>query len=174
MKRILVGILLALVLVVTLVAPAFAATTADITVTVTPQVVSITVDPTSHDFSTQAVSATPSTITTYFTIDNTSNVQTDQTIGVTSATWEGGTYDWTHAEDAAPGNQTVGVKANKGGTWGTGDIIVKNASPLDIATDQAANTDYSFGLKMWVPTVFSASDTGTQKSNTVQVSAAAG
>lgn len=175
MKRILVGILLVLALVSMTVAPAFAATTADVVITVTPSVVAITVSPSAdYDFGVQATSATPSTTTSYFTIDNTSTVQTDQTIGVGNATWEGGAYDWTHAEDAAPGSEIVGMKANKGGTWGVSDIIVKLGTPNFIAENQAATTDYSYGLKMWVPTAFNAAETGTQKTNTVRVSAAAG
>jgi len=173
-QRVLVGLLLALMLVASLTVSAFASSTADIDVTVTPQMVAISVDLDEYDFGVQATSATPSSTTSYFTIDNTSNTQTDQTISVTSATWEGGDYDWTHSDTATPGDQIVGLKANKGGTWGVSDVIVKNATPNYIAENQAANTDYSLGLKMWVPTAFSALDTGTEKANVVRVSAAAG
>jgi hypothetical protein len=66
------------------------------------------------------------------------------------------------------------MKANKGGTWGVSDIVVKLGTPNYIAENQAATTDYSYGLKMWVPTAFAAGETGTEKTNTVRVSAAAG
>jgi hypothetical protein len=175
MRKVIVVILAVLALVVGMAIPAFAATTADVIINVTPSVVAISVTPSAdYDFGVQATSATPSTTTTYFTIDNTSTVQTDQTIAVTSATWEGGTYDWTHAEDGAPGASTVGLKANKGGTWGVSDVVVAYTTPLNLAENQAATTDYSYGLKMWVPTSFNASETGTEKTNTVRVSAAAG
>ena len=67
----------------TIPAIAQAATTADITVTATPQLISISVGPTSYDFGTVSPSDTPYTSTTYFSLNNTSNVQTDQTISVT-------------------------------------------------------------------------------------------
>lgn len=170
MKRL--GVLI-LVIMTLLVAPLSAAalTTADVTVTATPSFIAITVDPTSYDFGPVVVSDTPSTITSYFTITNTSSVQTDQDIRVTGATWAGG-VTWAHDDTAAPGADTVGLKANKGGAWGVGDVIVKaNAAFNYIAENQAATTNYSFGLKMWTPTSFG---DGVQKSNTVRVTAAAG
>ncbi len=130
----------------------------------------ITVSPTTYDFGTVNPSATPYTTTSYFTIDNTSTMQTDQTIAVTSATWAGG-VTWTHSDTATPGANTAGLLANKGGTWGVSDVIVKFNSPNYIAENQAANTDYSFGLKLLAPTSFT---DGVQKSNTVRVSAVAG
>ena len=130
----------------------------------------ITVSPTSYDFGVVTESSTPSTSTTYFTIDNTSSMQTDQTISVTTSTWSGG-VTWTHDDTATPGTNTAGMLANKGGTWGTGDVIVKNASPNFIAENQAANTDYSFGLKLIAPTVFT---DGVQKTIVVRVTASSG
>jgi hypothetical protein len=171
MKRILGGILLVLVLTLVSVVPVFAATTADVTVTATPSYVSVSINPAvPYDFGVVAESATPSTTTSYWTIDNTSSVQTDQTISVTTATWSGG-VTWTHSDTCTPGANTAGLKANKGGTWGVGDIIVKNASPNYIAENQTADTDYSFGLKLFAPTSFG---DGAQKSIIVRVSAVAG
>jgi hypothetical protein len=166
----LLGILLAIALVLLTPIQAFAATTADVTVTATGAYVAIAVDIGSKDFGTVDASSTPSTTTSYFTIDNTSTVQTDQTIGVTTATWAGG-VTWAHAEDAVPGANMAGLKANKGGTWGVGDIIVKYSSPNYIAENQAATTDYSFGLKLWSPTSFT---DGVQKTITVRVTAVSG
>src|SRR3990172_2403909 len=82
-----------------------------------------------------------------------------------TTTWSGG-VTWAHSETATPGADTAGLKANKGGTWGTGDVIVKNGTPNDIATDQAATTNYQFGLKLWAPTSFG---DGVEKSITVRV-----
>jgi hypothetical protein len=157
-------------LVVGLAAPAMALTTADVTVTATPSYISISVLPTTNDFGVVAASSTPSTTTTYFTIDNNSSVVTDQTIAVTTTTWSGG-VTWTHSDTCTPGADTAGLMANKGGTWGTGDIIVKNASPNPIAENQPATTDYSFGLKLYAPTSFS---DGVQKQIIVRVTAVTG
>ena len=150
--------------------PVFAATTADVSVNATPAYVSITVSPTSYGFGVVAAGATPSTTTAYFTIDNTSTVVTNQTISVTTSTWSGGAT-WTHSDTATAGIDTAGLKSNKGGTWGAGDVTVKYASPLKIATDQAATTDYSFGLKLIAPTEFT---DGVLKEITVRVTATYG
>ncbi len=130
----------------------------------------ITVDPTNYNFDVVAESSTPYTITTYFAIDNNSTMQTDHTIGVTTSTWSGG-IPWDHAEDAVPGANTAGLLANRGGTWGTGDIIVKFISPNYIYENCPATTDYSFGLKLLAPTSFS---DGVEKQIIVQITAVAG
>lgn len=132
---------------------------------------SITVDPITYNFGVVAESSTPSTITTYFTITNASTIQTDQTISVTTNTWSGG-VTWTHSDTATPGVNTAGLLANKGGTWGTGDVIIKyNATWNYIAENQAANTNYSFGLKLIAPTSFT---DGVQKQIIVRITAVAG
>lgn len=130
----------------------------------------ITVNPTIYDFLAVEESSTPSTSTTYFAIDNNSTMQTDQTIGVTTSTWEGG-IPWDHAEDAVPGPDLAGLKANRGGTWGTGDIIVKYSSPNYIYENCPATTDYSFGLQLLAPTSFS---DGAEKQIIVRITAMAG
>lgn len=170
MKKLIVSLVLSLVLVIGLVSPALAATTADVTVTATPSYVAITSSQTSYNFGVVAASSTPSTATTWALITNTSTVQTDQTISVLAATWSGG-VTWTHSDTNAPGADTAGMLSNKGGTWGTGDVIIKYTTPNDIATNQAALTNYSFGLKLTAPTSFT---DGVEKSITVRVSAAAG
>ena len=130
----------------------------------------ITVSPTFYDFGVVAESTTPYTSTSYFTIDNTSGMQTDQTIGVTSSSWSGG-VTWTHSDTATPGANQAGLLANKEGTWGVGDVIVKYDTPNYIAENQPADTDYSFGLKLIAPTSFG---DGVEKAIVVRVSAAAG
>jgi len=170
MKRWLIVLIALVVLLVP--STAFALTTADVTVTATPSYVSITLipGPTTWPIGVVTEGSTPSTTTSYFTIDNASTVQTDQTISVTTATWSGG-VTWTHSDTCTPGTDTAGLKANKGGTWGTSDIIVKNASPNFIAENQAATTDYSFGLKLWAPTLFG---DGVEKQIIVRITAVAG
>lgn len=170
MKRLLISILLALVLIMGTSIPALAATSVDISVTATPTYISISCDQSSYDFGTVVASTDENTATNWATIDNTSSVQTDQTISVTSATWSGG-VTWTHSDTATAGADTAGLKANKGGTWGVNDVIIKNASPNFIAENQAANTDYSFGIKLIAPSSFT---DGVEKSITIRISAAAG
>ena len=169
MKKIRILIALFLVLVSSIVAtmPVMAATTADITNTATPKFIAITVDPTTKAWGAVAASATPSTATDAFTVDNTSSIATDVEIAVTAATWAGGAT-WTHSDTATAGADTAGLLANKGGSWETGDVIVKYGTPNDISANQAATTDFSFGLKLLVPTSFS---DGVEKSITVRLTA---
>jgi hypothetical protein len=163
-------LILAMVLLVLCAVPASAATTADITVTATPSYIAISCNQAAYDFGVIAVSTTSNTSTAWAAIDNTSSVQTDQTISVTGATWTGG-VPWTHSDTATIGADTCGLKAQVGGTWDASAVIVKNAAPNFIAENQAAVTDYNFGLGLMAPTGYS---DGVQKSNTVRVSAAAG
>ena len=65
----------------------------------------------------------------------------------------------------------LAILANRGGTWGTGDVIVKNAAPNFIYENCPATTSYSFGLGLWAPTVIY---DGSEKSIVVRVSAVAG
>jgi len=169
MRRILVGLLLALALTLMPALPVLAETTADVTVTATPTYIAITVAPTSYDFEVVAESATPSTTTSHFTITNSSSVSTNNTVSVTTATWSGG-VTWTHSDTATPDADTAGLKANKGGTWGEGDVIVQYTTPQVLAADQAATTNWNFGLKLFAPTSFS---DGVEKSIIVRISAAA-
>ena len=162
------GILVALLLVLVPVSLVGAATTADVTVSATPQFVSVSVSPTSYGFGSVATSANYSTSTGYFTITNGSSVQTDQTIAVVNSTWVGG-IAWTHSDTGTPDADTAALYSSKNtGAW---NIIVKNASPNYIAENQAATTNYQFELRLCTPTSFS---DGVLKSNVVRVTAVAG
>lgn len=167
MRKTLLAMLLALALVVVPAAGVFAATTADVTVTATPAFISISVDIGTHDFGTVSESATPSTTTSYFTITNSSSVLTDNTVGVTADTWTGG-VTWAHSDTCTPAANTAGLKANQGGTWDTGDVIVKYTSPNILADDQPITTNWSFGLKLYAPTSFTDS---VEKEITVRITA---
>jgi len=136
----------------------------------TAPVPDISVSPTSKDFGIVATSSTPYTTTTYFTIDNNSTMQTDQTISVTTATWSGG-VGWTHSDTCEPGVNTAGLKAARGGNWGDADIIIKYDTPNYIYENCPATTDYSFGLKLIAPTSFT---DGVQKQIIVRITAVAG
>jgi len=170
MRNRLIGVLLALVLVLIPATPALAATDADVTVTATPAYVAIADNVTSYDFGIVTASSTSNTSANYTGITNTSSVQTDITIAVTTNTWAGG-VTWTHSDTATPGADTAGMKANRGGTWGIGDIIVKFASPNYIYENAPAATNFDYGLQLIAPTSFG---DGVQKSITVRVTAAAG
>lgn len=170
MKRYLLSLFLALVLCLSIAVPAFAATTADVTVTYTPEYIAIADNVTTLDFGNVATSTTYQVPTDYVGITNTSSVQTDITIAVTGATWTGGSAH-THSETATPGADTVGLEANRGGTWDTGDVIVKNADPNYIYEDCPATTDFDYGLQLHMAT--STSD-GVEKTNTVRLTAVSG
>lgn len=129
----------------------------------------ITVSPATYNFGVVIESSTPSTTTSYFTITNTSTMITNNTIGVTTSTWSGG-VTWAHSETATAGSNQAGLLSNKGGTWGTGDVIVKYTSPNTIAANQAANTNWNFGLKLIAPTAFT---DGVQKQIIVKITASA-
>jgi hypothetical protein len=172
MKKLLIGLILALLLALVPVIPALAATTVNISVYATPAIVAIGCDQSTYDFEVVAASATPHTAEDWATIDNTSTVQTDQTISVTTSTWAGGA-GWAHSDNATPDLDTAGLLANQDGTWGVSDVIVKYASPDNIVTDQDPSEDYSFGLELLAPTSYTPTNF-QQKSITVRITAAPG
>jgi hypothetical protein len=152
------------------VTPALAATTADVTVTALPSFISITATNTTYDFGVVTEGSVTNTTTAYFPIVNLCSVQSDQTIAAVTGNWTGGT-EWIHSDTATAGVVTAGLSANQEGVWGVGDIIVKNADPNYIAENQAATTNYSFGLQLYAPTTF---HDGTQKTMVVRITAVAG
>lgn len=167
-RLLLISLALALFLTLGVSIPAFAATTATVTVTATPSFIAISVNPTNYDFGVVAPSATPNETTGYHTVTNTSSVVINVSIGVTSATWTGGSPGWTHSDTAAAGADTVGLKASK--NTGAFDVTVKYTSPVNIASAQAATTNFQFEMKLFAPTSFS---NGDPKSNTVMLIATA-
>lgn len=148
-----------------------AATTANVTVNATPAYVSITCNVTDYDFGVVAASSTTNTSIEYFGITNASTVQTDQTIGMTSDNWTGGVVGWAHSDTNTPGADTVGLLSNNG-TWGTGDVILKNGAPWNyVYENKPAGGSYTFGLGLNAPTSFT---DGVEKTNTVQIYAVQG
>ncbi len=163
-KLIAIGAVVALLIISAV--PAMAATTQDVTVTADPIFVSISNSPNTYDFGAVATSSTPSTTSNYFTIDNTSDVATNISISVTTAAWSGGA-GWTHSDTATAGVDTAGLKS---GTGGTNDIIVKNASPNNLVSSLAADTDYTWNMQLITPTSFT---DGVQKLIVVRLTATA-
>lgn len=173
LTRVLVSLLLSLLPIVGVVSfphIVFALTTADVTVNATPAYVSISCNVSFYNFGTVAASSTTNTTTSYFGITNASTVQTDQTIGVTAATWSGGD-GWSHDDGGTAGDNITAIYANRGGTWGTGDIIVKYASPNYVYENCPITTNYDFGLSLQAPTVLY---DAAEKTITVRVSATQG
>ncbi len=153
--------------------PAFAGNTADVTVYATPQFLSITVSPTSYNFTVVVESSNTTTAnTSYFTIDNSCSVTANMSIGVTTANWSGG-VQWINSTTATPGVDTAGLYACKGpGTWGTDEVIVKAVAGANkISTNQASNTDFYYGLDLMAPSTFG---DGVEKSIIVRVTAYVG
>ena len=162
-------VVLALILPMVFPAVAVASNTTDVTVNATPAFISISVAPGTYAFGVIATSSVTSSANTTFTVTNGSTVSTNVTIAVVNATWIGGTA-WTHSETATAGADTVGLNSTKAnGDWGVDEVIVKNATPDQIATSQAATVNFKFGLRMFAPTSFS---DGVTKSNVVRLTAA--
>ena len=165
-----VSLLTALFFLLLWASPALAATTADVTVTALPSWISIVATNTTYDFGTVTEGSLTNTTTAYFPIVNSCSVQSDNTISAVTGNWTGGS-GWIHNDTATPGIVTAGLQTNKGGTWGVGDIVVQNAVPQFIAENQAATTNYSFGLNLLAPTAF---HDGVQKQMVVRITAVAG
>jgi hypothetical protein len=171
MKRRIIALVAAIALLVFVAIPAYAATTADVTVTATPSGIAIADNATSYDFGTVETSSTTNTTTTYVLITNTSSIQTDITIATTTENWTGGT-EWVQSDTATPGADTAGMNANRGGTWGTGEIIVESpGTPQYIYENCPATTNFEYGLSLLAPTSYS---DYTQKSIVVRIEAVAG
>lgn len=167
--RLLIGFILAVMAISAFAAPAAAATTADITLTATPTYIAIACNQSAYNFGTVAASSTTQTTTSWATVTNTSTVATDIKIAVTTSTWAGGAT-WTHSDTATAGADTAGLKSNAGGSWGTGDVIVKYNTPNNIQSNLAATTNFSFGLELLAPSSFS---DGVAKTIVVRLTAAA-
>lgn len=167
-----IAAVIALLAMLTFGGPAIAATTADVTVTFTPAYIAIADNASSYDFGVLTASSTTNTSTSYVAITNTSTVQTDMTIEITTANWTGGN-DYVHSNTATPGADTVGMNSNNS-SWGTNDVIVESSvtgTPNYIYENCPAGVSYSYGISLLAPTSFS---DGVQKTATVRISAAAG
>ena len=157
-------LIIGIMLVVISPAAAFAATTADVTITATPSYIAITNTPSSYDFGVIAASATPATNTTYFTANNTGNVVSNITLLVTAANWTGG-VGWIHSNTATAGVDTVGLKC---GTQDDGNVtatIIKTTA-MTLHNNVASYNTTKWGITMYAPTSFG---DGAQKTVTVRL-----
>lgn len=163
--RKLLGLLLACLLVLIPIGITGAATSANVSVNATPAYVTISNSPDTYGFGTVQTSTNYSSSQAHFTITNGSSVNIDITIGC-NATWAGGN-GWTHDDSGTPGSTTAALYASP--DTGTFNIIVKNATPNDLYTNEGgASLDWE--LRLMSPTVF---DDGVLKTNTVTLTAAA-
>ena len=129
-------------------------------------VTEITVSPTSYDFGQVNEGSTTNTTTNYFAITNSSTIQTDQTIGVTTTKWSGG-LGWDHNDSGVRGDNATAMYAYRT-SW---DVVVKNAAPNYIYENCPASTNYTFGLSLLAPNVFYE---GAEKTITVRITASPG
>lgn len=161
--RYLVSILLAVVLSGAMPILVYAATTSTVTVTFTPQYLAAGVTtPNSWAAGFIADGGSAATATGYFSTANTSNVVTDWRVGVTGATWTGGTA-FNHNDNGTASDDAVAMKASP--NTGAFDIIVKNAATHnDLATSIGANTAVLWEAKLWAATT---SSDHVEKSNTI-------
>ena len=147
MRKMIVVLCMVLALLIVPMAPALAAPTVAITVTATGAYISISGNESAWSPGVIATGATPSTATTWCAVTNTSNIHTDNSIVTDAAAWTSGGVGWTQTVDGTNGANTVGLKANKGGTWGVSDVNFGITASALLADDQGETTNWSFGLK---------------------------
>ena len=170
MKKRILALVLALALLVFIAVPAYAATTADITVTATPSGIEISDKATAYDFGTVATSSTTNTTIDHVLITNTSSIETDISIVTTTENWSGGT-EWIQDDAATPGADTAGMNAART-AWQPGNLapVESPGTPQYIYENCPASTNFEYGLSLLAPTSFS---DYTQKSIIVRVEAVA-
>ena len=164
MRRLIVSLALALVLVASFAVPAFAATTADVTVTATPAFVGIENSPDNFNFETVVANTDEDTTETYFTLTNVSNVAVNTTIACT--VWSG-TRSWAYG---AAGADTGQLEFTFDGSSYT-VVPAPPASAVTFKDDIAAYGTQSWGLQLDTPTSFTH---GYQQTTTVTITASAG
>lgn len=167
MKRGLIALLIVVALVLVPYGTALAATEQNVEITATPSYISISNSPASYGFGVVAASTNYSTSQGCFTVTNASTVNIDCSIGTNNTNWVG-TTNWTHADNGTPSATTAALYSSQDN--GAFDIIVKNAAPNDIVSNQAATTDFDWELRLMSPTSFS---DGTVKAIKVVLTASA-
>ncbi len=166
--RYLITLLLVLTLAIVWAVPAFAATTADVTVTATGAFVSYAASQTTYNFGTVAASSTTNTTGTWITFTNYSSVSTNISVKMLAAAWTSIGAGWTH-DDAAPGNNTAAMKANSCNTtsWSSSVFVTFNLPFSEIAQAVPIGSNVNSGLSLLAPTVFT---DGATNNNTVRFS----
>lgn len=178
MKRILVGILLALVLVTTMAVPALAATTQDVTITATPTYIALTNSEASWAVGTVAVSST------YWwtsddlapeepfvdgdmksTITNTGSVAIDVDIKVAAFT---GGVGWTISTDDTPAEGEISLRAGATGTANEAAMVQVITTDTELVDALAASGTKLWCMEMETPPSFT---DGAEKTGVVTLTA---
>jgi len=164
-RRTIIAILLALALAVIPAANAFAAKTADVTVTATGAKLSIAITAGSpHDFGTVLESDTVASALTQFTLTNNGTVAADIVIHGHNSTVGGGGTLWTLAD--APGTDTYAMQFSRNSAPGW--TVIKTTDVTYMSNLAALGTD-QFGLQLSTPT--SITDTTNQQTMLVTLTA---
>jgi hypothetical protein len=158
MKKILITLLLVLALVLVQVVPAFAATTADVTITATPEYLAMTV---SNAPNTWAIGAIAENTTVYWTADtlvpaepledgdmketitNTGSVTSD--VDVKCADFTGG-VGWTMSADETPGANEVNLRAGITGMANLAAMVQVTNIDIELIDSLAASGTKKFCL----------------------------
>lgn len=190
MKRLILSTILALVLALSISLPVLAATSANVTVTATPEYIAITNAPTTWTINGISGSGVIQTSTTYysnplgdttsptvtgvvdgecrFTITNTSSVAIDLTVLFPHHT--GGDAS-TNGDTGAAGTTTFGAKSYFTGQLEAGWVIAKNSGSTVGKNALAATTNIKWGLIYASQT--NAWTSGSAMSSTVNIAATA-
>jgi len=161
------SVLIALVLLLLISSTVYAAEPT-VTITVSAQVISITNTQSTWNIGAIEIndivyfSATGERDDDYSLITNTGNVAVN--IEIRGTDIEGGVYDWTLS--ASPGNQICSIYADADEA-GAYSIEVKTSSYNNIKTNLAPSGTCKWSMKFTAPTVFHASDNGSNKSSTI-------
>jgi len=189
--RIILPAILAIIALVVLTVPAYAATTATITVTNTPQFLGITVAPTTYNFNatgaahpnvmpnttyysnplgqTTAPSATAVDGECAFTITNTSNVGTDLTL--TWSDFAGGSDNSTNGNTGTAGATSYGAYSYFSGIALASKVLLKSAGSGVGYSNLGATTNIKFGVQYNTQT--SAWTGATATTSTITITTAA-
>lgn len=161
MRKILVGIIVALVTIclIPMSVLATGGTTQNIAVTATGSEVNITCDQTTWEIGTVSASETVITGTgsNWGTITNNSTEAVNVTIHGHDMTGSGVT--WTLADDSVPGAATIGILFSKDDGdgvydegWTATNYVKKSTSYVEVATGLANAGTQLFGMKFFAPT----------------------
>ncbi len=148
--------------------PAFAAITADVTVTASGAFVGYSSNATAYDFGQVNASSTTNSSGVYVKFTNASSVTTNISVKMLATTWTASAAGWTHS-DTAIGVNTAAMKANSSNssTWSSAVFVKFAADFNEVAQSVAVGGDVQTGLSLLAPTEFT---NGNTNNNTVRFS----
>jgi len=140
-------------------AVALAETTDTVVISATPTFISISITPVDHDFGVIVTSSVDNTTQGCFTVVNSATVATNNTI--VSNGWSG-TSSWTWGAPAVDTGRIV--CSNNTDAF---DITIDNSTPIALATNIGALTNWTFEVGIRGPTSFTY---GAEQTTTLTVS----